>query len=351
MLDYPLRPAKALRPALCVATCRALGEDASRALPSAAALELFHNACLVHDDVEDSSLKRRNGPTLHVVHGVPVAVNVGDGMLAIALEPLLQNVRDVGLGPALNIFKVFCRMARESVEGQMLELGWARERRWNLEDRDYLRMVHKKTGWYSFIAPVQMGSIVAKADRRRQSSLGRFALCLGIAFQIQDDLLGLERDEATIGKDALSDLWEGKYTLPLLHALRVATRAERDEALGILALSRGAPALTAEERLQRKGLLEKIETRATDLDPNERALLRDALIGQATSGLCDEAVAQLHAFVSGRGGSSLAYARSIARRYAERAARSFDHALGAVPDSVHKAFLSGLVDFVVERTR
>ena len=81
MLDYPLRDAKALRPALCIATCRALGGQLEEVLPSAAVLEFFHNAFLIHDDIEDQSELRRGAPTLHYAHGVPIAVNVGDAML------------------------------------------------------------------------------------------------------------------------------------------------------------------------------------------------------------------------------------------------------------------------------
>src|SRR6185295_4699008 len=75
MLDYPMRPAKALRPALCLATSLALGGDLDAVLPSAAAFELFHNAFLVHDDIEDGSALRRHKPTLHTAHGVPIAIN------------------------------------------------------------------------------------------------------------------------------------------------------------------------------------------------------------------------------------------------------------------------------------
>lgn len=87
VLEYPLRSAKALRPALCLATCRAIGGSLAVALPSATALELYHNAFLIHDDIEDGSETRRGSPTLHRAHGVPMAVNVGDAMLALALAP------------------------------------------------------------------------------------------------------------------------------------------------------------------------------------------------------------------------------------------------------------------------
>lgn len=308
MLDYPLRPAKALRPALCMGTCRALGGNLDAALPSAAAFELFHNALLVHDDVEDGSTLRRHGPTLHEKHGVPIAVNVGDGMLAIALEPLLDNTRVLGLGPALRILDVIKRMARESVEGQMLELDWIRRRRWDIDDREYVRMVHKKTGWYSFIAPIEVGAIAAGAPRATRAALGRFGLCLGIAFQIQDDLLSLESGEEEIGKDTLGDLWEGKYTLPLLHTLRSVTKSEQQEALAILARPRG------------------------DRNP-ERAL----------------EIRRLHQLVMGRDGASLDHARAAATRFARRARAIIDETLRGIADSVHRQFLQALVDFVIHR--
>jgi geranylgeranyl diphosphate synthase type II len=354
ILDYPMRPAKALRPALCIATCLGLGGDLDAALPSAAAFELYHNAFLVHDDVEDASALRRHGPTLHTVYGVPTAVNVGDGMLAVAFDPLLDNVRVLGLGPALRILTIFRRMARESAEGQNLELAWIRERRWDLRDREYVRMVHKKTGWYSFISPVQVGAVAAGASRDRVEALGRFALTLGVAFQIQDDLLSLQSTELEMGKDALGDLWEGKYTLPLLHALRVLSEVERSEALAILARPRGEG--SAEQRRARAvahednaRLFAKLQS-VVELSRSERETLEAALLG-SSAGLRTEAdVQRLHALVTGRGGESLAHARRFAERLARRSRDVLDRQLADVPASVHKQFLEGLVEFVIRRT-
>ncbi len=124
MLDYPLREGKALRPALCIASCRALGGKLESVLRSAAVLELYHNAFLIHDDVEDESLMRRGSPTLQRQHGVPIAVNVGDAMLALTLKPLLENIGVVGLGPALRILEAISHMVQESVHGQAMELDW-----------------------------------------------------------------------------------------------------------------------------------------------------------------------------------------------------------------------------------
>jgi geranylgeranyl diphosphate synthase, type II len=351
MLDYPMRPAKALRPALTIATCMALGGHLDAILPSAAAFELFHNAFLVHDDVEDGSQLRRHAATLSALHGVPIAVNVGDGMLALALEPLLDNVRAIGLGRALRVLRVFARMTRESVEGQMLELDWIRRGRWDITDREYLRMVHKKTGWYSFIAPVLVGAIAAGADATVSAVLGRFALRLGIAFQIQDDLLSLEGDEREVGKEALGDLWEGKYTLALLHTLRALPPDERREAQDILARPRPSSAEDASARAEAARLYEKLAGASSGLSAEEIALLRRSLLGGGEDRKTPEHVARLHAFVTGRDGVSLAHARRIARRHAARAEVTLTRELRDVPESVHRQFLHSLVSFVIDRAR
>jgi geranylgeranyl diphosphate synthase type II len=353
LIDYPYRPAKALRPALCIGTCLALGGRRESALPSAAAFELFHNAFLVHDDVEDGSVRRRHGPTLHEKYGVSVAVNVGDAMLALALEPLLDNVRAMGLGPALRILKVFARLARESVEGQAIELDWISRRSWSVPDGQYLRMVHKKTGWYSFIAPLEVGAVCAGAPPALKRSLMQFAMLLGIAFQIQDDLLSLDPSAQELGKDEFGDLWEGKYTLALLHALRVLEPDEREEALAIIALPGKSPPEKShqEDVSARTHLFGRICRELPDLGAAERALLERTLIGNDAKRKNEQAVARLHALVVGRKGESLEHARRIARRHAERARKIFVGELGQIPDSVHKSFLMALIDFVIHRSR
>src|SRR5437870_2044776 len=240
MLDYPLRDAKALRPALCVATCRALGGRLEAVLRSAAVLEFYHNAFLIHDDVEDGSEKRRDLPTLHHQHGAPIAINVGDAMLALALRPLLDNMHSLGLGKALRVLEAVARMARESAEGQAIELDWVRRRRWDLSDADYVRMVYKKTAWYTFVAPMLIGGIIAGAPASRLTALRKFAASLGVAFQIQDDVLNLIAAETLYGKEIGGDLWEGKHTLILLHAMRCASAEEQQRAGQVLGKPRPA---------------------------------------------------------------------------------------------------------------
>ncbi len=344
MLDYPLRGGKALRPAICISTCRALGGWLHAVVRSAAVLEFYHNAFLIHDDVEDGSHMRRRRDTLHRLHGVPIAVNVGDGMLALTLAPLLGNMDTLGMGRALRILQTIADMARESSEGQMLELRWVRAGDWLLDDRDYVRMVYKKSAWYTFVAPITIGAIAAGASDRQRAALRRFATLLGVAFQIHDDWLNLMGEEDAYGKELAGDLWEGKHTLMLIHAMRSATDSERRHALEILRKPRAPSSLGAQrvretlERLRRDGEIG---------EPAARALWR-ALDDQAPC-KTEADVAFLRELVVRYKGPE--YARRVALSRARRAARTFAELAGTLPPSVHLEFLSGLVNYVVDRER
>jgi geranylgeranyl diphosphate synthase, type II len=212
----------------------------AQASTSAAALELFHNAFLVHDDIEDVSEFRRGEVTLFARHGVPIAINVGDATNVLAMGFLLDNTETLGVRKALLVFREVERMARESVEGQAIELDWIRGGVFDLADRDYVRMAYKKTCWYTVIAPLRVGVTCGSGpgvdapldeDLLPLIELGHFA---GIAFQISDDLLNLEADQAHYGKERAGDLWEGKRTIMLLHFIRGASKATREKALAIL---------------------------------------------------------------------------------------------------------------------
>lgn len=306
MMEYPLREAKALRPALCIATCRALGGRVEDALPTATALELYHNAFLLHDDVEDGSLLRRGAPTLHRTHGAPVAINVGDAMLALSLQPLLDNVERIGLGKALRILKLVARMARESAEGQATELAWIRDDVWDLDPRAYTRLVYQKTCWYTFVAPMLAGALAAMEpfDNAKLWALERVAIQVGVAFQIHDDVLNLDEGAQGYGKELAGDLWEAKRTLIVLHALSKAA-------------------------------------------PDERAALR-ATLSKPRELKADGEMRWVLERVRHHG--SVAHAMAVAGRWARRARRSIE-ALPWLPDSPHRAVLVALTRYVTERTR
>lgn len=324
VLDYPLRPAKGLRPALCVATCRALGGQLEAALPTAAVLELYHNAFLVHDDIEDTSELRRGEQTLHREHGLPIAINVGDAMLALALKPLLENTRVIGLGRALRVLEAVSDMATRSAEGQALELHWIHRDPQNVSRDKYVEMVEKKTAHYSFVTPIQCGAIIAGASDVQVAALSEFARALGIAFQIQDDLLNLDEVGGEYGKERYGDLWEGKYTLMLIETLSQATADERAEMQRILAKPRPV------------------------LDESGAPLAIQP--GVPTAGLKTEADVQRLAGLLKKYSASV-HAEAVAKVWAGRAKLQFEAVCEFIPGSVHRDLLHWLVDYTVQRTR
>jgi geranylgeranyl diphosphate synthase, type II len=236
--DYPQRGGKMMRPSLCIATARAFGARAVDALRTAAAIELLHNALLIHDDIEDESLTRRGAPTLHMSHGVPLALNAGDAMTLLCLKPLLENRNSIGDWLALRIIEETERMGRECAEGQAIELGWRRDNITDLCDADYLAMVLKKTCWLATIFPIRVGILLGSRGAVDPDPFMRFGFFLGAAFQIQDDLLNLSPDER-YGKEPDGDLWEGKRTLMIIRALHESTLEEQDRLSRILQLARG----------------------------------------------------------------------------------------------------------------
>lgn len=343
VMEYPLRHGKGLRPGLCLATCRAFGGSANDALPTAAVLELYHNAFLIHDDVEDGSEQRRNETTLHMKYGVPIAVNVGDGILALCMQPLLNNMQRIGLGRAIRILDVISRMTRESAEGQNLELDWIFRQQEFPTRKDYIRIVYKKTCWYSFIAPIETGAIAAGADTACLSILRRFALHLGVAFQIKDDVLNIDANEAAYGKEANGDLWEGKYSLMLIHALSCASAEERVRARAILHKYRPQNNAAAElviASLVAANLLDKA-------DSNKALRVLQQQQDKQFKTAAD--VLFLRQLIENY--SAIAYANAVAARHLRRAWQYWHSAGKFLPDSTHKDFLETLLHYTIERER
>lgn len=219
MRAYPSRPGKALRPALCLASGRVFGADQDDLLGIAVAIELLHNAFLVHDDVADGSLMRRGRPTLAATHGVAGALNAGDGLAIVAGQVLRRATRRLDRDLADLVWAEFDTMAMRTLEGQATELGWQLDNVADLRPADYLNLIMHKTCWYTTIHPLRVGAIIGSGGTAELGPLVRFGFHFGAAFQIRDDMLNLVGDESAYGKEILGDLFEGKRTLPLVHLL------------------------------------------------------------------------------------------------------------------------------------
>jgi geranylgeranyl diphosphate synthase, type II len=234
MRDYPERPAKGMRPFLCVAACKAAGGTEDDAILTAACIELFQNWILIHDDIEDGSELRRGSPSLHRTYGEPLALNAGDALHARTWGALLKNKERLGLPRTFSVLGEFSRMVDQTTEGQHMELGWVTEKKWNLTERDYFEMCIRKTSWYTVASPCRLGAIVAGATPKVLNDLKEFGIDLGVAFQIQDDTLNLVGDQKKYGKAKSDDLLEGKRTLILLRLLSTAGQGERAKVVSIM---------------------------------------------------------------------------------------------------------------------
>jgi geranylgeranyl diphosphate synthase, type II len=302
LADYPQRGGKMMRSSLCIATARALGARLEDALPTAVAIELLHNALLVHDDIQDGSLQRRGRPTLHGLHGMQLALNAGDALGLLSLQPLLHNLGALGGRLALRIFQETERMCWESAEGQAMELGWRRDNRQDLHDEDYLVMVLKKTCWLATIHPCRVGALIGGHGRVPLEPFQRFGFFLGAAFQIQDDLLNLVADDA-YGKELNGDLVEGKRTLMLNHVIEHATPRQRQRLARVLDPASGPPG--AADVTWMRGLMDRY--------------------------------------------GSIEHARGIAHGLAGCALHEYTVLMEGLPESRDKQFIRGLVTWVFER--
>ncbi len=300
--DYPQRPGKALRPAILLAVCQALGGTVEDCASAAVSIELLHNAFLVHDGVEDDSELRRGSPTLHRLHGMPLAVNAGDGLALLALEPLLRDGR---LSHRLIrlLSEEFLTMAHRTIDGQATELGWRQDAGLTVTPDDYLEMIGRKSCWYTTIYPLRAGAIIATRSHSGLGEFSRFGYLLGAAFQIRDDLLDLLGSVEQFGKQPFGDLREGKRTLMLIHLLRAAP-------------------------------------------PSDRAWLVEYLSGPR-SDRTDADVSTVLEMMNSAG--SIEFAMEYGRGIGAAAYEAFEAAFRSVPASPHRAFLGGLVSYMLER--
>jgi geranylgeranyl diphosphate synthase type I len=216
---------KRIRPLIVLLATASAGEVWKMSLPAAAAVELVHNFSLVHDDVQDNSEKRRGRPTVWTKWGVPMAINVGDAMFVIANQAIMDLVKAHPASTVVKAATILHNTCLELTRGQFLDMSY--EERNDLGLDDYWPMVGGKTSAL-LSACTHIGALLGNAGDAEQEAYRQFGYHLGLAFQVQDDILGIWGDEALTGKSTASDLVEGKNSMPVLYALgRPGKFAER----------------------------------------------------------------------------------------------------------------------------
>ncbi|RMF62820.1 MAG: polyprenyl synthetase family protein [Calditrichaeota bacterium] len=238
---------KRIRPILVLLACEAVNGRVDAAWDAAVAVELLHNFTLVHDDIMDRDDTRRGRLTVHKKWDGATALLAGDGLVALAFQTLLQTTS----GRIRQIARVFTDGIVELCEGQALDMAY--ETRQDVTLEEYLVMIQKKTARLLYVAAT-VGGLVGEGTQEQVTALGEFAFNLGCAFQIQDDLLDITSDEATLGKTYGSDVKRKKQTYLLVHALTHGDTGARQRLRNLLS----APRIEEEEIQQFKQILEKI---------------------------------------------------------------------------------------------
>lgn len=212
----PNATGKRIRPALLLLCAAAAGADWQSALPAAAAVELVHNFSLVHDDIEDNSEKRRGRFTVWKRWGVPQAINAGDGLFVLSNLALTSLDSRIPAETRLRAAAILHQTCLRLTMGQFQDMSY--ETRLDLDENDYWPMISGKTATL-LAACCEIGATLAQAAPKTCAAYAQFGEALGLAFQIQDDILGIWGNEALTGKSAASDLLEGKKSLPVLYGL------------------------------------------------------------------------------------------------------------------------------------
>ena len=245
MLD---RGGKRWRPALFLLICEALGKNSADFLDFAIIPEVIHNGTLVIDDIEDTSECRRGKPCTYRVFGLDIAVNAGNTMYYLPLLPLMEKRNEIPAEKLRDIYEIYVQEMINLSIGQAMDIAWHRSmaNADTISEEDYMQMCAYKTGTLARMA-AKLAAVLADADRELVEKLGHFAESIGVAFQMQDDVLDLTGREFAQKKGGLGqDITEGKRTLMVIHALKTASAKDRKRLVEILNMHTSDQALRDE---------------------------------------------------------------------------------------------------------
>jgi geranylgeranyl diphosphate synthase type I len=205
---------KRIRPALALHAATLFGAQADVAMPGAVAVELIHNFSLVHDEVQDHDAERHHRPTVWALHGEGQAINAGDFLITRAIASLVDA--DVPAERSMAALRILNDAMARMIAGQWADISF--ESRHDVTTAEYLEMVHGKTGAL-LGAPLAIGATLAGASPEQAAALGEWGEAVGLAFQVQDDYLGIWGDPNITGKSNTGDISRRKKTLPIVHGL------------------------------------------------------------------------------------------------------------------------------------
>ncbi|MEK7097288.1 MAG: polyprenyl synthetase family protein [Patescibacteria group bacterium] len=224
--DYPERQGKYFRPALVLWSAKMFGEKSSKALLTAAAMQLSEDWLLTHDDFLDHSLERRHLPSLNALHGDELAVNAGDA-LHLVMWKVIGNNAKILKNSGWKIYEKFYEILATTLEGQFLEVSWIKNKKINITENEYYNLIDIKAGLYTVVGPIELGALVAGAGKEIKK-IKSWGIPFGRAFQIWDDVMNVSVSADIQGKENGGDILEGKRTILLIHLLRNCAKKEKD---------------------------------------------------------------------------------------------------------------------------
>ena len=230
------RGGKRWRPTLFLLICEALGKNPEDYVDFAIIPEIIHNGTLMIDDIEDSSELRRGKPCTYRIYGLDIAVNAGNAMYYLPLLPLIKNREKISPEKLAKVYEIYVEEMISLSLGQAMDIAWHKglANADKLDEENYLQMCAYKTGTLARMA-AKMAAVLADADEELVEKLGCFAESIGVAFQMQDDILDLTSEEFAEKKGGYGqDITEGKRTLIVIHTLKVAEKEDRERLIEIL---------------------------------------------------------------------------------------------------------------------
>ncbi len=232
-IEDRIKRGKRVRPVLCLQACEALGGDPDAAMPFACAIELMHNFCLIHDDLEDGDTMRRDRAAVWVKYGEAHAINIGDYMLTKVFQILTHDARIASPQLRVGLLQLISETLDHTHIGQALDINARMKREFALEN--YLQIVREKTGYY-LAAPIVGGAMTANADAAVVQAIRQFGQFIGPLFQVIDDLIDLTEGKGRGERG--SDIREGKRSYLVAITAQAASAAERERLFDILDLPR-----------------------------------------------------------------------------------------------------------------
>ncbi len=266
MLD---RGGKRWRPALFLLICEALGKEPDWCLDFAIIPEVVHNGTLVIDDIEDSSEVRRGNPCTYKIFGLDIAVNAGNAMYYLPLLPLMEQRNAIPAERLRDVYEIYVQEMINLSMGQAMDIAWHKglANADALTEKDYLQMCAYKTGTLSRMA-AKLAATLSGAEKELVEKLGSFAESIGVAFQMQDDLLDLTGKEFSQRKGGLGqDITEGKRTLMVIRTLEVASQKDKKRLIEVLNMHTSDQKLRDEAIaiMQKNNAMEYVKNKANSM--------------------------------------------------------------------------------------